>query len=108
MEVDVVVERERPGEASRTEPRNRVTADGEKDQSHVELESLCSALGCGQAVPHHLERVHVSVVNELPSEEPHHDRNPQCNHPQSLPVLFQVVAHFSTEFPDGPSCSQAC
>lgn len=105
MKVDIIVEGEHTGETGRTEPRYRVPANREKDERHVELESLCSSLGCGQAVAHDFECIHVFVLDELPCEECSHDPNPECNHPQPLPVLLQVVDQFGAQIPNRPLLS---
>jgi hypothetical protein len=93
VEGDVVVERDEEPGPGRAEPRQRVAADGEEHERHVELERLGGALGRGEAVAHDLERRHAPVLHELPHEQRRHGRQPQRQHPRAPPVLLRRHAH---------------
>lgn len=87
VEVYVVVEgNKRPG-SSGPEPRQGIPADGQEDESHVELQSFCCPLGRRQAIAHDAKCRHVPVLDELPGEEASHHYCPKQQNPTSLPVL---------------------
>ena len=94
MKVDVIIEGNNQSELSVAKPCENVSKHGEKDEGHVELECLGSTFGCAKAITHHLEGVLFLVLKEFPREQPRHDRNPEYQNPQPLPVILQIIAHF--------------
>lgn len=87
MEIDGVIERyDRVDPTTSAKPRHCVTAHGEENEGHVELERLGGALGGAQAVPHDLEGQPVAVLHEFPSEQRNAGGEPEQNHPSSSPV----------------------
>lgn len=91
VEVDVVIEGYDMAERSGPERRQRVPADGQQDEGHVELEGLGSALGNADTVSHHLERGSALVLLELVHEQGEVDSQPQSHEPYPLPVLVDEV-----------------
>ena len=77
VEINVVVERYDVAElGSASQPCDGVSADGEEDDGHVELEGLGGAFGGGDAVAHDVEDGAVLVLDEFPGEKAGADSEP--------------------------------
>lgn len=87
VKVDVIIEGDdRADPTAGAEPRDCVPADGEENHGHVELEGLGGPFGGAEAVTHDLERHPVPVLNELPREQCHANRQPEGHDPRPPPV----------------------
>lgn len=87
MEVDVVVEGyDRANPAVGAEPCHRVPADGEQNNSHIELQCLGGPFGGAEAVAHDLIRHPVAVLDELPREECDAHDEPEEDDPPAPPL----------------------
>ena len=61
---------------SASQPCDGVSADGEKDDGHVEFEGLGGAFGSGDAIAHDVEDGAVLVLDEFPGEKAGADSEP--------------------------------
>jgi hypothetical protein len=91
VEVDVVVKGYDLPERRRPERSQRVPADGQQNERHVELKRLGGALGDADAVAHDLERGAALILLELVHEQADVDSKPQRDEPYPLPVLVDEV-----------------
>lgn len=68
MEGDAVVEGNEEAGSSGAEPGECIPADGEQHEGHIELKRLRGPLRRREAVPHHMERRPLPVLDEFPHE----------------------------------------
>ncbi|WVZ99339.1 hypothetical protein U9M48_044660 [Paspalum notatum var. saurae] len=79
VEVYVVIEWQRPCSFRIPQPGDGVAA--------YRQENNCNT------VAHHIEDIPIAVLNELPNEQSSHYPNPQCKHPETFPVVLQIINH---------------
>jgi len=106
MEVYVVIERQCSCSFSIPQPGDSVAAYRQENKRHVQFESLCSTFRSCDTVAHHIKDITVTVLNELPNEQPSHYSNPHCKHPETFPVVLQIVVHRAANFSDWTSFPQ--
>ncbi len=62
MKFQVVIKRDEGTELGRSEPCESVTADGQEDESHIELHSFDGGFSDTYTVTHHNEGVLIAVL----------------------------------------------
>lgn len=91
VKIDIVVKRYKVSQLGGSEPSDCVSTHGQENESHVELKGLSRTLGCRETITHRFERILLRVLIELPCEQPNHYHYPQCQNPESSPILLQIV-----------------
>ena len=107
MKVDIIVKRHKVANPSVPQPSDYVPTNRQQNESHVELQRLCGAFGGEEAITHDVEGLFVLVLYELPSEQAYHDQYPECDHPNPLPILLQIVEEFGAHSADPAPLSEA-
>lgn len=107
VEVDIIVKGHNLSDPGVPQPSNDVPTNGQQNESHVELQRLSRSFGRDEAITHDVESVFVHVLNELPREQADHDQDPERDHPNPLPVLFEIVEAFHAHSPDSAPVSEA-
>ncbi|KAL8141895.1 hypothetical protein V2J09_014927 [Rumex salicifolius] len=72
---------------ARQEQEERVNDEEQKNESHVELQSLSCTLGSSKAISHHLKPSSVAILNKLPSKKGSTKNQPKPNYPYTSPYL---------------------
>ena len=94
MKIDIVVKRYEVGQLGGPEPSDCISTHGEENESHVELKGLTRTLSRRETIMQGLEGTFIFVLKEFPCKQPNHDHNPQCQNPNSPPILLQRVYEF--------------
>ena len=74
-----------------SKPSDGVPANWEKNEGHVELESLGCTLSSTDTISHDMEHITILVLEELPNEEANAYTEPEEYDPYSLPIVLDKV-----------------
>lgn len=66
VKVDIVIKGHEMAELGGPKPSDGVSTHRQKDKSHVELQSLRSALGCEETISHNLKSILLFILVKLP------------------------------------------
>jgi hypothetical protein len=96
VKCDIIVKGNKIAGPGGPEPGECVAAHRQQHQRHVQLQRLGRTFGRRQAIPHHSERLHASVLHEFPDKKCSHHRYPEHDDPGAAPVLLCRVPELGT------------